>query len=67
MAHMGRRPQHLLVDRLLKGRLAESLTAWRDEGLSFESMAFRLHAEHDIEVTSETVRRWYGELCEAAS
>jgi len=44
----------------LGGRLAERLTEWRTEGLSFDSIAFRLR-EHGVVVTGETVRQWVRE------
>lgn len=47
-----------LVDRLLDGRLAEILTSWRAEGLSYETMARRLEADHDVTVSIATVYRW---------
>ena len=47
-----------LVDRLLDGRLSETLDAWRNEGLSYFDMAVRLHDDHSIEVAPETLRRW---------
>lgn len=54
----GRQPLFPLFDRILGGKLAEQLAAWRAEDLSFDAIARRLGAEHDIEVTGETVRRW---------
>lgn len=50
------------VDRILDGKLTTILTAWKAEGLSNEAVARRLHAEHDIDVTAETVRKWCIEL-----
>jgi hypothetical protein len=47
-----------LVDRILDGRLTQRLTEWRAEGLSFTAIALRLHDDHGIDVTHETVRRW---------
>lgn len=47
-----------LVDRLVPGGLTEYLTAARCSGDSFETIAYRLRAEHDIPVSSETARKW---------
>lgn len=47
-----------LVDRLIPGGLADWLGTARDAGDSFETIAFRLRSEHDITVSSETVRGW---------
>lgn len=51
-----------LADRLLDGRLADLLTELRDEGESYESIAFKLRDEHDIRISMGTVRRWCIEL-----
>lgn len=55
---MSRGTTYPLVDRLLDGQLAEILSAWRDEGLSYETMARRLQSDHDVEVSTATVHRW---------
>lgn len=47
-----------LVDRLIPGGLSAWLAAARERGDSYETIAFRLGAEHDIRVGAETVRRW---------
>lgn len=47
-----------LADRLVPGGLAEYLTAARAEGQSHENITFRLRDEHDIKVSTETVRKW---------
>lgn len=54
----GRQPILPLVDRLLDGKLAELLSAMRADDQSYDSIARRLHVDHDIDVTGETVRRW---------
>lgn len=54
----GRQPMLPLVDRLLDGKLEELLTEMRADEQSYDTIARRLHAEHDIDVTGETVRRW---------
>lgn len=47
-----------LVDRILEGRLAETLRVYRAEGLSYEQISRRLADEHQIEIVTETVRKW---------
>jgi intein-encoded DNA endonuclease-like protein len=47
-----------LVDRLFNGQLDERLREWRGAGQSYDEIVFRLRTEHDINVSSETVRRW---------
>lgn len=47
-----------LVDRLVDGGLPAFLRAARLAGESHETIAYRLRTEHDITVTSETVRKW---------
>lgn len=51
-----------LVERLVGGDLVATLTAWRADGLSLDDMAVRMAADHDIDVTRETLRRWCHEL-----
>lgn len=48
-----------LYDALLGGELKRMLVAWRDEDpkVSYDEIAYRLRS-HDINVSSETVRRW---------
>ncbi|MCU4183992.1 hypothetical protein K6U06_06445 [Acidiferrimicrobium sp. IK] len=55
---MSRQGIFQILDRLVGGDLAERLARWRDEGLSFDAMAIRLHDEHQVDVTGETIRRW---------
>lgn len=66
---MGRSSTYPLVDRILDGRLAEHLTAWKAEGLSLVDITFRLRSDHDIRVSVATVQRWLANLeeTEAAS
>lgn len=47
-----------LVDRILGGGLVQFLDDARAAGESHETIARRLSAEHAIDVTGETVRRW---------
>ncbi len=46
------------ADRALGGRLPLILAQYREEGMSFRSMAKRLSADHAVEVTGETIRAW---------
>lgn len=55
---MPRPSGYALANHLLKGRLVEHLEQWRAEGLSFDTIAWRLR-EHGVVVTGETVRVWY--------
>lgn len=55
---MARSSTYPLVDRILDGRLADLLTAWRNEGATFQDVAYRLRSEHDIKVSIATVQRW---------
>ncbi len=47
-----------LVDRILKGQLAELLLGWQADDVALSEMAHRLRTEHDITVSVETIRRW---------
>lgn len=58
MAPMAPTDTFPLVDRLIPGGLAPWLTSARADGDSYETIAFRLRSEHDITVSSETVRSW---------
>lgn len=51
-----------LVDRLIPGGLREFLTLARQNGDSYNAIALRLHREHDVAITSTTVRSWCIEL-----
>ncbi len=55
---MARTDTYPLVDRLVPGGLARFLADARNAGESYEGVAHRLRAEHDVAVSSETVRRW---------
>lgn len=52
----------LLAERLIPGGVADYLQALRDQGLAWDAVARRLENEHDITVTSETVRTWARQL-----
>lgn len=51
-----------LYDRLLDGKLGDVLLGWRDEGIKNPEIAYRLRSEHEIVVSTETVRRWLHKL-----
>lgn len=52
-----------LLDRLLDGNLAEQLRVWRtDERLSYDAICKRLLVQHDVDVSTDTVRRWLTDL-----
>ena len=57
--------QYRLVDRIFDGTLKANLLAWRAEGLSLTAIALRLHDDHSVDVTGETVRRWLIALADA--
>lgn len=59
---MARRTIYPLIDRALDGTLADRLRRWRDEGMSYASIATRLHVEHGVDVSHETVRQWVLDL-----
>ena len=46
-----------MADVILRGRLAEQLTTWRDEGKTLQDIAFLLRRRR-INVSFETVRQW---------
>lgn len=51
-----------LVDRALDGRLAEILRGYQAEGLAPGRMALRLAAEHQVEVSGPTLKKWLSAL-----
>lgn len=55
---MARTSTYPLVDRLLDGKLAETLIAWDDQGDGVEEITYRLRSEHDVVLSTSTVRRW---------
>lgn len=64
---MGRRGRHelfSLVDKALDGRLVELLKERRDAGDSYDAIAKMLFERHDIDVSGETVRRWWNDITE---
>lgn len=56
------------ADQILGGTLQEKLIEWRaqDPPVSLREITFRLRTDHDIAVSTETVRRWLQKLEEAA-
>ena len=51
-----------LVDRAVDGRLAKILAGYRDLGLSAGRMSLRLAAEHQVEVSGPTIKKWVASL-----
>ena len=51
-----------LVDRLLDGKLADTLTGYRTEGLTFDEMVGRFKLDHQLDVSRETCRRWLQQI-----
>lgn len=47
-----------MADRLMQGQLAERLEELRDEGLSFDTIALRLHEQAGVVTTGTTVGSW---------
>jgi hypothetical protein len=47
-----------LANRILDGRLRTMLRRWRHQGLSYAQIAYKLHGDHGITVSDETVRMW---------
>lgn len=63
---MPRPSQYPAANEALDGRLAERMRSWRDEELSFDTIAYRLR-EYGVVVTGETVRQWWLDLEKAAT
>ena len=51
-------PIYPLVDRILDGKLDKELRQRRKRGDSYQAISRWLHTDHDITVTTETVRKW---------
>lgn len=51
-----------LADRIMGGTLAEYLRDARDRGDSFEAITFALRNDHDLTVSTATIRRWFDAL-----
>lgn len=49
-----------LVYRIVPGGLSAFLETARDDGQSYRTIAARLLSEHEVDVTSETIRQWCG-------
>ncbi|MEM9611137.1 MAG: hypothetical protein AAGA99_27265 [Actinomycetota bacterium] len=54
-----------LVDRLLDGGLRKFIVERHEAGESYDSIAWALRDEHDVEVTGETLRVWRRQLDES--
>ena len=63
---MARTSTYPLVDRLLDGKLAETLSAWEAQGDGIEEITYRLRSEHDVVLSTSTVRRWLEKVRDAA-
>lgn len=61
---LGRKSGLDLWNRVLGGKLDELISGYRADGLSYNQIAHRLYAEHDIDVTPQTIRRWDAILTE---
>lgn len=59
---MDNTPLRQMVDRILEGRLDETLRSYADQGLSPGRMALRLAADHQVEVSGQTIRKWVDAL-----
>lgn len=55
-----------LIDRILDGKLAETLAAYRAEGLTLDRTVQALREDHDVDVSRETLRRWLSKSKTAA-
>ena len=53
---------YALIDRLIGGTLEQRLRDQREAGLSFADIRLDLYAEHDVNVSTDTLRRWCNEL-----
>jgi intein-encoded DNA endonuclease-like protein len=54
---MARTAAYELADLRLDGKLAKMLADWREDGVSYSEMSYRLR-DHGIQVSHETIRRW---------
>ena len=55
---MARTASYPLIDRLLDGRLEDALRERRTGGQSFADIARWLLTEHQLTLSTDTVRRW---------
>lgn len=51
-----------MVDRVLGGKLERTLVVLYDETSSWEEVSRRLHADCEVTVSGQTLRRWAREL-----
>ncbi len=51
-------PVFRMADNMVGGRLAEIIVAYHAEGHSHEHISRLLWAEHGIDVSGQTLRRW---------
>jgi hypothetical protein len=60
-------PSFRNADRVAKGRLLEIIRSGLADGRSAEQISRLLYAEHGIEVSGPTLRRWLADFDEAAT
>lgn len=51
-----------LYDRIVGGDLGQRLAAWREEGETYDDIAFALRTDFDVKVSPSTVHRWCRDL-----
>ena len=51
-------PVFRMADRMVEGRLAQIIVDYHAEGHSHEHISRLLWAEHGIDVSGQTLRRW---------
>jgi transposase-like protein len=54
-----RTPAHQLADIRCDGRLDDIVSEWLAGGVSYRAISKLLAADHGIDVSDETLRRWY--------
>lgn len=48
-----------LLDRLMDDQLLEHLDAEREDGRSYDEIAYDLSTSHSVRISGENVRRWH--------
>jgi intein-encoded DNA endonuclease-like protein len=56
-----------MADRVLDGKLDETVATLRHDGMSWAAISKHLLTEHGVDVTDQTLIRWYPDLAEAQS
>ena len=54
-----------MAERLAKGDLLAILRQMKADGDTFVTMSKRLYAEHDIDVSAQTVANWWAQIIKA--